>query len=116
MFAFDNIVWGTNDDDNIVWGTDCGGSDCDNIVWGTTDGDNIVWGTADALDNIVWGTNGIDNIVWGTNGDDNIVWGTSDDLIGDPVFPDNSSADPQPDPSVEFGDTVPVNDPTQGGL
>jgi serine protease AprX len=116
MFAFDNIVWGTNDDDNIVWGTDCGGSDCDNIVWGTTDGDNIVWGTADALDNIVWGTNGIDNIVWGTNGDDNIVWGTSDDLIGDPVFPDNSSADPPPDPSVEFGDTVPVNDPTQGGL
>jgi serine protease AprX len=116
MFSFDNIVWGTNDDDNIVWGTDCGGGDCDNIVWGTNDGDNIVWGTADRLDNIVWGTNGVDNIVWGTNGDDNIVWGTSDDVIANPVFPDNTSADPLPDPAREFGDTVPVNGSTQGGL
>jgi hypothetical protein len=106
----DNIVWGTAGDDNIVWGT--GGDD--NIVWGTMDGDNIVWGTANMLDNIVWGTNGVDNIVWGTNGDDNIVWGTSDDLIGDPVFPDNTSSDPLPDPSVEFGDTVPVGS-TKGG-
>jgi subtilisin family serine protease len=109
MFSLDNIVWGTGGDDNIVWGTDCGGGDCDNIVWGTNDGDNIVWGTADSLDNIVWGTNGVDNIVWGTNGDDNIVWGTNDDLIGDPVFPDNTAADPLPDPAVEFGDTVPVS-------
>jgi serine protease AprX len=106
LFAGDNIVWGTGSDDNIVWGTDCGGGDCDNIVWGTTDGDNIVWGTADALDNIVWGTNGVDNIVWGTSGDDNIVWGTSGDLIDDVVFPDNTAADPLPDPSVEFGDVT----------
>jgi subtilisin family serine protease len=116
MSRLDNIVWGTGGGDNIVWGTDCGGGDCDNIVWGTTDGDNIVWGTADRLDNIVWGTNGVDNIVWGTNGGDNIVWGTSDDLIGDPVFPDNTAADPLPDPAVEFGDTVPVNSSTVGGL
>jgi serine protease AprX len=111
MFSGDNIVWGTNFADNIVWGTDCGGGDCDNIVWGTMDPtDNIVWGTADALDNIVWGTNGVDNIVWGTNGADNIVWGTSsDDLTGNAVFQDNTSADSLPDPAAEFGDTVPVN-------
>jgi subtilisin family serine protease len=119
MFDGDNIVWGTMFDDNIVWGTDCGGADCDNIVWGTMDADNIVWGTADALDNIVWGTNGVDNVVWGTSDDDNIVWGTSGDLLDEAVFPDNTAAEPLPDPSLEFGDTVPPVDDstaTQGGL
>ena len=100
----DNIVWGTDDGDNIVWGTDCGGGDCDNIVWGTEDSDNIVWGTADDGDNIVWGTAGldVDNIVWGTSTEQDVTWGTAADDA--PLFPDDDSSAPLPDPSLEFGD------------
>jgi subtilisin family serine protease len=103
-FDGDNIVWGTDDGDNIVWGTDCGGGDCDNIVWGTDDSDNIVWGTADEGDNIVWGTAGLDadNIVWGTSADQDVTWGTAADDA--PLFPDDDSNTPLPDPSIEFGD------------
>jgi subtilisin family serine protease len=105
-FDGDNIVWGTAiDDDNIVWGTDCGGGDCDNVVWGTSDdADNIVWGTADDGDNIVWGTAGLDadNIVWGTSVDQDVTWGTAADDA--PLFPDDDSSSPLPDPSLEFGD------------
>jgi serine protease AprX len=99
----DNIVWGmAQGDDNIVWGMDCGGGDCDNIVWGMMDaGDNIVWGTASAGDNIVWGMSGLDNIVWGMSGDD-----------ADQVTYPDTAGDPLPDPSLEFGDTVPVTPPT----
>jgi serine protease AprX len=89
----DNIVWGSNGDDNIVWGSSCADPNCDNIVWGSNGDDNIVWGSdcggADC-DNIVWGSIGDDNIVWGSaepgdnivwgsNSDDNIVWGSNGD-------------------------------------
>jgi serine protease AprX len=108
----DNIVWGTALlGDNIVWGTSCGGADCDNIVWGTADLlTNIVWGTALLGDNIVWGTSLLlgDNIVWGTSTPD-VTWASSSpDEI---VYPDTAT-DPLPSVAIEFGDVVPIVDPT----
>ena len=106
----DNIVWGTDTLDNIVWGTDCGGADCGNVVWGTVDAlENIVWGTTDGLDNVVWGTDTLDNIVWGTSSSADVTWGsdTTDALL----FPDDS-AEPVPNPAVEFGDPTPLVDPS----
>ncbi|HEX7138409.1 MAG TPA: S8 family peptidase [Vicinamibacterales bacterium] len=105
-YAGDNIVWGmANGDDNIVWGMDCGGADCDNVVWGMMDAaNNTVWGTASPGDNIVWGMAGLDNIVWGMSGSD-----------GDGVIYPDTAVDPLPDPSLEFGDTVPVVPTTTPG-
>jgi serine protease AprX len=100
----DNIVWGTMaGGDNIVWGTDCGGADCDTAVWGlASDGDNIVWGTASEGD----------NIVWGTSLDANVIWATATEEDPTVLFPDSDSSEPLPSVALEFGDEVPLAEPS----
>jgi hypothetical protein len=103
-FIDDNIIWGTDDADNIIWGTDCGGADCDNIIWGTDDFDNIIWGTAEQGANVTWIQNDFDNIIWGTSADSDGSWASSGEE--EVLYPDDTAAQPAPDPAAEFGDTV----------